>query len=148
MKLFLTRCAKFRFLLNEAEDRILSAGEASFLACHEEVCGSCSRIEASSEGLNLLRAASLEPRVSEGFTDRTVRLIQVQSVRTSMSYWLPAIAGGVIACLALVSALQMIARPTGMPMFMNSDAESRRIEVSEPLIPSLDLKGSPARRDP
>ena len=148
MRLFLSPCSKFRHLLNASDDRPLLASEAMFMACHEERCSKCSRYETSSDGLNLLRTAGLDANPTPGFTDRTLRLVRIQAGRTTFNYWLPDIAGGVIACVALVSALQMISRPQAMPTFMKSGVESRKIDISETMIPSLDLSKSPVRRTP
>jgi hypothetical protein len=135
--IFESSCKRFSRLINDREDRPLRVDEQAFLDTHQSTCEACAELHRSSLGLNMLRLCSMEEEVSEGFDDRVVRMVKNQRRRMSWSYWSPALCGGVVACLAILAALQMISRPNKLPMFPSSGTDARRIEVHEPLFPIL-----------
>lgn len=136
--IFGARCKRFSVLLNESEDRSLSVDEQEFVDTHRATCASCSEMFESTRGLNMLRMCSMDAAPSAGFDDRVLRRIQLDRRKSSLSYWSPAIVGAAVACLALLAALQMIARPTSLPNFRGPGADARRIESNQgPLIPAL-----------
>ena len=134
-------CGKFGWLVSESEDRLLSAKEVSFLDRHRDVCWDCARREeATSLALNMLRESRLEPNGAEtGFDIRVIRRVRLQTVRLSVQYWSPAIFGAAIAAVALVSALQMLARTSELPVFRTGASEARRIELGAPVIPDIPI---------
>jgi len=106
---------------------------------HRAVCRPCSsKEEASALALNMLREAKLEadePEVS--FDRRLLRRVRVESVRSGLQYWAPALFGAAIAAVALVSALQMLARSTQLPIFRADQSEARRIQLGTPEFPEV-----------
>lgn len=145
MTWFGSSCKKFSYLLNQMEDRDLKPAEERFFDGHLSNCQNCVVLLEGTEGLNLLRSMGQEPvEISHGFTDRVLRRAHLDSKRSSVAYWSPAIVGGVIACIAVFTALQMIARPSQMPVFSTPSVETR-LNVAEPLIPAIDFD---SRRSP
>ncbi len=132
-------CRRFLWLVDERDDRDLKPAEEKFLDRHRNACEPCRRSERSSAmALNMLRSAALEPQVAPHFDDRVARMARVQAVRDGMVYWTPALMGAGAACLALIAALQMIARPADLKPLSLPRAEARR--VAEPAVrQSLEL---------
>jgi hypothetical protein len=88
----------------------------------------------------MLRESRLEPTTPQlGFDIRVIRRVRLQAVRLSMQYWSPAIFGAAIAAVALVSALQMLARTNEMPIFRAGVSEARRINLGGPEIPDIPI---------
>jgi len=134
-------CGKFGWLVSESEDRLLTSKEVKFLESHRSVCRECARREeATSLALNMLRESSIVPSAPErGFDIRVIRRVRLQTVRLSVQYWSPAIFGAAIAAVALVSALQMLARTNEMPVFRAGVSEARRIQLGGPVIPDIPI---------
>ena len=141
MKVRFFGCGKFGWLLSESEDRLLTSKEVRFLDRHRSVCRDCARTEeASSMALNMLRESRLDPSTSgSGFDIRVIRRVRLQTVRLSVQYWSPAIFGAAIAAVALVSALQMLARTSELPVFRAGASEARRIQLGGPVIPDIPI---------
>ena|SRR5687767_5872624 len=90
--------------------------------------------------LNMLRESRMEPEApGNGFDIRVIRRVHLQAVRISFQYWTPAIFGGAIAAVALISALQMLARTSEMPVFRAGTSEARRIQIGVPEIPNIPI---------
>lgn len=88
----------------------------------------------------MLRESSLVPDAPEsGFDMRVIRRVRLQTVRLSVQYWSPAIFGAAIAAVALVSALQMLARTSELPVFRAGTSEARRIKLGGPVIPNIPI---------
>lgn len=137
MKIRVFGCRKFGRLLNEREDRALTAFELHFLARHRTVCDRCKKEESASQlSLNMLRAATMDVAPGRGFDERLIRRVRIHRVRESLGYWSPAILGSAIACMALLVTLHLLATPatargTGLPT-----GQARR--TADPF-PSLEL---------
>ena len=90
--------------------------------------------------LNMLRESRLDPSTSgSGFDIRVIRRVRLQTVRLSVQYWSPAIFGAAIAAVALVSALQMLARTSELPVFRAGASEARHIQLGGPVIPDIPI---------
>lgn len=139
MRLF--GCGKFGWLASEAEDRLLTSQEREFMARHRAVCPACVRQEeASALALNMLRESRLESPLPGGqYETRLMRRLRVQTVRIGMVDWSPAFLGAAIAAVALVSALQMLARSSELPVFRTGTSEARRIKLGSPAFPVLPI---------
>jgi hypothetical protein len=141
VKLRFFGCGKFGWLASEAEDRVLTSKEELFMSRHRTVCRECAASEEdSSLALNMLREAKLEVEPAErSFDTRLIRRLRVQSVRMGMQYWSPAVFGAAIAAVALISALQMLARTHELPVFKTGQSEARRIHVGTPEFPEIPI---------
>lgn len=132
-------CGKFQWLSSESEDRALTPQETAFLRRHKEVCRACSRKEDQRVmALNMLRSAVFSVDVSSHFNERVLRRHRVETVRASLAFWSPALAGGAIAFLAMLAAMQLISSPSNLPTFRSFGAETRRAKLVAPAIPTLD----------
>ena len=134
-------CGKFGCLASEAEDRLLTPKEREFMDRHRGACFSCAKREkASALALNMLRQARIDTQAPEGqFETRLLRRLRVQSVRIGMADWSPALFGAAIAAVALISALQMVARSNELPVFKAGSSEARRIQVNSPEFPQVPI---------
>ncbi len=108
------------------------------MARHRLVCRECALgEEASAMALNMLREARLEDGGSgHGFNRRVLRRFRLSSMRGSFQYWSPAIYGATIAAVALIAAIQLLARSSELPVFRAAGADARRIHLDAPLFPS------------
>jgi hypothetical protein len=141
MKVRFFGCGRFAWLASESEDRELSEAEVRFMGLHREVCPSCARREeASTLALNMLREARLEAVEPDAAYDvRLIRRWRVQNMRSSVRYWSPAVLGAAIAAVTLISALQMFARSSELPVFSAGASEARRIPVERLEIPNIPI---------
>ena len=102
-------CSKFRRLVSDSYDRALTEKEEAFMSLHREVCTSCIAIEQQSDNsLDMLRGVALDAQPTDHFDTRVKRRMQVERGRENLKYWTPALIGGAIACLALLTALKMV----------------------------------------
>lgn len=132
-------CSRFRRLASEELDREVSPREHVFMVKHRAACPACREAESqSSLALNFLRSAALEVEVHPQFDERVIRKLRVQRTRESIRYWSPAVAGGFIAGLAVIAALQMITRSAELPHVRYPGGEARRI-IRTNLGPNLDF---------
>jgi hypothetical protein len=53
--------------------------------------------------------------------------------------WSPALFGAAIAAVALISALQMLARSNELPIFRAGTSEAHRIRISSPEFPQIPI---------
>lgn|GEM_PF-4855122 len=89
----------------------------------------------------LLIGAAIEPQVDKDkFARAVLRLHRVGSVKRSILYWSPAIAGASIAAMALLALLQMLTSSSSMKpiRILNGDAAQRMEQ------PSVQLPEGPA----
>jgi len=137
-------CRKFSRLISERTDRDLNLREERFLERHRVACSECRRSEVADDCvLNLLRASALEPEVeAPTFDDRILRRLRVQTVRDSLSYWSPAIAGAGIAGIALFVALHLAAMPSQIRRNENPGGEAVRF-LKPTSLPNLELSDVP-----
>lgn len=143
MKLFLNKCKRFGYLLNESEDRSLDGEESSFVESHRTKCSRCRHLSSSGAGLNMIRVYAMDAEPSPGFDDRVIRRLHLANARSSISYWMPALMGGAVAGLALLAALQMISQPDQLPVF-RGDGEARKVSTS-PMFPDLKFETNTER---
>ena len=125
-------CRKFQRLTVDQQDRELTARESEFMDRHRQVCPACQQSEQHfAAGLNMLRAAALDPEAPSSFEDRVIRRLKLNKARESLGYWAPAFAGAAIACLTIVAALQMITRASDLPQFSMPRGEAMRYMPSD-----------------
>ena len=134
-------CRRFRKLVNERYDRDLSHSETKFLERHRGVCSECARTETNGAmALNMLRMASLdEGEVAPHFDERLIRQVRLDRVRQSVGYWSPAFVGATIAGIAIVAALQLIARSDSPVVHTGPFDQSHRIAPKGSSFPALNL---------
>lgn len=134
-------CGKFGWLASESEDRELTPRETVFMERHRRVCAQCAKQEeATALALNMLRESSLESEdLNQAFDRRLLRRVRLQSLQLGLQNWSPALLGGVIAAVALVSALQILSRTDRLPIFRTGNADARRIELSFPEFPHIPI---------
>ena len=129
MKSRIFGCSKFKRVAFEAADRILSEREESFLEKHRSVCPNCMRIEMqSATALNSLRSVTLEATPDPMFEERVLRRLRVSKSREGFRTWSPAIVGASIACIAIVSALQMVSVTSNTPAFRSHGEDAMRLK--------------------
>ena len=128
-------------LMHERRDRDLTYDEQSlFLDALKENDDLFPQVQESARSLNLLQAAALEPALDSSFDDRVIRLARLEKGRAGLRYWAPALVGSAVACLVLLSALQMVlhtATPDSNPY---PGSESR---LTKPALKSLELFEEP-----
>lgn len=134
-----SRCKRYSKLINESEDRPLSPSERQFVDLHAEDCSKCAALSHATAGLNMLRMCAIEPDDDSSFEHRVLRKVLIGRKRSTLAYWSPAVIGAAIACVTILAALQLISRPSQLPMFGGQNVESRRLDHGrEPLFPVLD----------
>lgn len=139
-------CEKFRWLSSESADRQLNPKEIKFLEKHRAVCIECVRAEdQSASALNMLRSITLEAEASPAFEDRVLRRLKVSRARESFRYWSPSFVGAGIACVAIFSALQIVATGSTKPTINAPNATGYIGKPRSEALPVL-LLGKPARK--
>jgi len=106
-------CRRFRRLASEREDRDLLQREARFYDAHRACCKACRLYDSQAhEALGMLRGAAFgDVELTPMFDERVIRRFRAQKVKESIQYWSPALAGAVIACVAIFATLAMVSRP-------------------------------------
>lgn len=134
-------CQRFRQLADEANDRDLTPQETQFCDSHREACADCREIETEGAmALNMLRSfAEIEPEVDHGLTDRIVRRARIQTIRSGLRFWSPALGGMVIGALMMMAVVQLVGRSNVLPRNHNNQGDARRIERSNTAFPDLHL---------
>ncbi len=128
-------------LMHERRDRELSFDEQSFfIEAIKENSDLFPQVQESSRCLNLLQAAAIETEVDDSFDERVLRLARLERGRTGIRYWAPALVGCAVACLVLLSALQMVLRTATPELNPFPGSESRLIK---PASRSLELFEEP-----
>lgn len=109
MNLLPLSCRRFRNLVTDRGDREFNEAEVSFLDSHRLECINCAQIEVESEtSLEMLRMAAVdEVTTPPHFDERLIRQIRTVQVKDSLNYWIPALAGACVACLAIFSMMAM-----------------------------------------
>jgi hypothetical protein len=137
-------CRRFRWLASEREDRSLTQQEQKFYDAHLTCCPDCATYDSQThEALDVLRgAAFLEVDSTPMFEERVIRRLRTQQVRESIRYWSPALAGAVIACVAIFATLAMVARPDRLKSANMPAGSASRFHERE-ATPSLELANIP-----
>jgi Putative zinc-finger len=106
-------CRRFHRLASEREDRRLTDRESRFYEAHLEACKPCSLYDFQAHAaLDVLRGAAFtEVELTPMFDERVIRRFRAQKVKESIQYWSPALAGAMIACVAIFATLAMVSRP-------------------------------------
>jgi len=130
------RCRRFSRLLNEREDRALTARESGFLNAHREACSNCQRLEQQAfVSLDLLRHSTIEAEATPGFDRRVIRRAKNQAAAETVRYWSPALVGAAVAGIAALAAIQIVTRSNHLPQVKVPGAESRKFSpTSEPVL--------------
>lgn len=143
------RCDKFHRLSEESRDRGLSFLEQAFVSKHRVSCADCAQYENDMAFmLGALRANpfSFEPKAN--FVERVARRFEVGKSRETIRYWMPAVAGGLAASIAMLAALQAISTTGAIPGFKPKIEQSRVLRTHEPYpLLLLDRNGSTALGD-
>jgi hypothetical protein len=128
-------CRKYRRLSYEVLDRALNPREEAYLERHEARCYECQmQVEEGLGALAALRMETLEPEPRPYFDERVLRRLKVQTGRTGIAYWSPAVIGGAVASLVVLAALQMIAQSSRLPSFHVPGGEARLVTPAFPTI--------------
>lgn len=109
------QCARYRRYKLLCEDGVASERQARFVAGHEQACNKCAaEHDLTLSALSALRSAVIEPEPDPSFESRFIRRWRVERRARAVSYWMPAIAGAVVASVALLAILQILfAAPAG-----------------------------------
>jgi hypothetical protein len=115
------------------EDGVASRKQQAWVAQHESVCPKCADEHLLTlAAMTALRAATIEPEPDPSFESRFIRRWRVESRRRAVTYWMPAIAGAVVAGVALLAVLQiLLAAPSGT----EADIKNREAANGGPSIP-------------
>lgn len=137
---------KYVALLNEQQDRDLTAREVAFLERYRANHPECAAEESlQDEGFAMLRGLGLDEDATapERFEHRVIRRLRVQSVKDTAAYWSPAICGALVAAIALLAMFQLVGRSSTMPPIDVTGNEARRLDPPKPVFPSLPNPGDP-----
>ena len=119
-------------LMHERRDRDLTYDEQSyFIDALKENSDLFPQVQESARCLNLLQAAALEPELDNSFDERVIRLARLEKGRAGLKYWAPALVGCAVACLVLLSALQMVLRTAATDTNPYAGSESRLMKRAE-----------------
>ena len=123
-------CTKYRRLKQLAGDGRASDRQLRFIDKHESSCRRCTEEHAAvSEAMSALRSTSIEPGFDQSFESRIIRQVRVERKATSVSYWLPAIAGAVVTSAALLAILQIL---FAAPIKESIDTKGREAQIGIP----------------
>ncbi len=146
MNIRLFGCGKFEWLLVEAEDRSMTDRENVFLNRHRNVCPQCELTERqNSMALNMLRESAIDAEPQPNFDERVLRRHRIGLARASVQYWSPAVFGAAIAMVAVLAAMQMVARSAQLPAFQAPGADARKVEAGAARFPELEIPNKPSR---
>ncbi len=132
---------RFLKLMHERRDRELREDEQSFFSDFlDKEPEKLASAEDGAKCLNLLQNCTIEPELDSAFDERVLRRARLERSRGGLRYWAPAVMAGGIACLVLLTALQMVLK-TSPPLTNPYQAvESRLVRESTP---SLELFSEP-----
>ena len=137
-------CRRFHRLASEREDRQLTSREAKFFESHRSRCADCGLYDTQAhQALDVLRGAAFtEVELTPMFDERVIRKFRAQKVKESLRYWSPALAGAMIACVAIFATLAMVSRPDQLKQAnLPGGSASRFHEKSA--FPSFELSAMP-----
>jgi hypothetical protein len=123
-------CRRFRRLASEREDRDLTSREDRFYEAHRACCSACRLYDSQAHAaLDVLRGAAFtDVEFTPMFDERVIRRFRAQKVKESIRYWSPALAGAMIACIAIFATLAMVSRPEQLKSANLSAGSASRFE--------------------
>jgi hypothetical protein len=125
-------CARYRKCKLLCEDGVATRRQRTFVERHEADCADCARQHAlTMSALGALRSAAIEPQPDPGFESRFIRVWRIERRSRAVSYWMPAVAGAVVAGVALLAVLQIL---FSSPARENADLKNR--EARGPVLPT------------
>jgi predicted anti-sigma-YlaC factor YlaD len=139
-------CRRFRRLSSEREDRDLSSRESRFFDAHLACCPACRLHDSQAHAaLDVLRGAAItEVELTPMFDERVIRRFRAQKVKESIRYWSPALAGAMIACVAIFATLAMVSRPEQMKSAnVRSGSADRFQDQNHRAFPNYELSSPP-----
>lgn len=135
------KCSRYRRFKLLCEDGMASARQEAFVRAHEQTCTNCAAEHTKTmDALSALRSAVIEPEPDPGFESRFIRRWRVESRARAVSYWMPAIAGAVVASVALLAVLQIL---FASPARENADLKNREASRG----PEIPAYGDPSAID-
>ena len=137
-------CRRFHRLASEREDRSLAPKEVKFYDAHRACCKDCRLYDSQAHAaLDVLRgAAYTEVELTPMFDERVIRKFRAQKVKESIQYWSPALAGAVIACVAIFATLAMVSRPEQLKSANLPSGSAIRFQVKSEF-PNFELASAP-----
>ncbi|MFQ3587385.1 MAG: hypothetical protein SNJ74_12725 [Fimbriimonadaceae bacterium] len=149
-------CRRFDHIVSESLDRPLLEREQIFLDRHRAVCATCAKLESQKRmALNMLRMAALDPGLEPAppasFEERVIRRWRVESIRSGLTYWTPAIVGAAASIVAVLAAIQILAQSPQLPEFRRPEAGAKlerpvRNGSNRPVIPAFEPRSVPETR--
>ncbi len=135
-----SKCSRYRRYKLLCEDGVASARQVAFVLSHEATCPKCTQEHAvTMSALSALRAAVIEPAPDPSFESRFIRRWRVERRIRAVSYWMPAIAGALVASVALLAVLQIL---FSTPSATSPDIKDREAALDIPKYgeaPTLDF---------
>lgn len=105
----LNACSRYRKYKLLCEDGMASLRKQAFVQKHESTCPGCAAEHfVTMTALSALRGSVIEPEPDPTFESRFIRRWRVESRARAVSYWMPAVAGAVVASIALLAVLQIL----------------------------------------
>lgn len=136
-------CARYRKVKEIAEDGRASFAQLVFIERHEADCPKCvNEFQATQQALSFLKSNIIEPEHSDEFESMVLKKWRVERRSRSVSYWLPAVAGAVVAGAAFLAVLQIL---VASPETRNAETKGREAllnstKVQIPQIPEIRQK--------
>ena len=103
------KCARYRKFKLLAEDGRATRSQIKFLEHHQEHCSTClEEHERTMRALSFLKSNVVEPLGGEDMEIRIIRRWRTERRNRVVTYWMPAVAGAVVAGAALLAVLQIL----------------------------------------
>ena len=123
-------CDRYRRLKSLSEDGRSTPKQEAFLAKHEASCGACAAEHALTvAAMEFLRSSVIEPEPDPTFESRFIRRWRVERRARTVSYWMPAVVGAVVASVALLAVLQIL---FAAPSRQRMDTKGREAQLTIP----------------
>ncbi len=126
----LNPCARYRRLKTLSEDGRTSPKQSAFVARHEATCNRCAAEQALTDAaMDFLRSSAIEPEPDPTFESRFIRRWRVEQRARTVSYWMPAVVGAVVASVALLAVIQIL---FASPVKRDIDLKGREAQLNIP----------------
>lgn len=123
-------CNRYRRLKMLSEDGRATPHQEAFLAKHEDSCSQCAEEHALTlSAMEFLRSNVIEPEPDPTFESRFIRRWRVERRARTVSYWMPAVVGAVVASVALLAVLQIL---FAAPVRDKVDLKGREAQLTIP----------------